>query len=79
MRSKFLAGTAALAIAGGAVLASSAPASARWVRGGWGWGPAAAAGALVGGAVAAARRRHFGGATATAIIPAIHTPAISLL
>ena len=54
MRSKFLAGAAALAIAGGAVLASSAPASARWVRGGWGWGPAAAAGALVGGAVAAA-------------------------
>jgi hypothetical protein len=54
MRSKFLAGAAALALIGGAVLASSTPAAARWHRA---WGPAAAAGAVAGavlGGVAAA-------------------------
>jgi len=52
MRSKFLAGAAALAIVGGALLTSSAPASA-WGRN-YARAPAAAAGALVGGAIAAA-------------------------
>jgi hypothetical protein len=55
MRSKFLAGAAALALTAGAVMASSAPASAaRWHRA---WGPGAAAGAVAGavlGGVAAA-------------------------
>jgi hypothetical protein len=61
MRSKLLATAAAIALTAGAVLASSAPASAQW-RGGWhgrwGWGgfgwPAAAAAGIVGGAIAAA-------------------------
>ena len=65
MRSKFLAGAAALALTAGAVLASSTPASARWYRGGWGWGPGAAvgaaAGAVLGGVAAATSPWAWGG------------------
>ena len=61
MRSKFLAGAAALALTAVVVIGSSAPASARWYRG---WGPGAAvglaAGAVLGG-VAAATSPLWGG------------------
>ncbi len=64
MRSKIAHSIAALAVAGGVVLASS-PASAQWHRwnrgGGWGWGaPVAgfAAGAIIGGALAS--RPYYG-------------------
>jgi hypothetical protein len=54
MRSKLLAGTAALILTGCTVLATAAPASAqaRWHRGGF-W-PGAVAAGVIGGAVAAA-------------------------
>jgi len=55
MRSKLLAGAAALALAGGIALASAAPAAAApwgWHHG-FGWGGAVAAG-IIGSAVAAA-------------------------
>jgi BA14K-like protein len=55
MRSKFLAGAAALAITITTVLAAAGPASAqRWHHRGFGWGAAGLAAGVVGGAVAAA-------------------------
>lgn len=54
MKYKVLAGVMAVAIAGTAMLAPT-EASARWRRGGWGWGAGAAgfaAGAIIGGALA---------------------------
>ena len=60
MRSKLMAGAAALALSACTVLATAAPASAQrwgghggWHGGGWGFGGAIAAG-VIGGAVAAA-------------------------
>jgi hypothetical protein len=61
MRSKLMAGAAALALSTCTILASAAPASAQrwggwhggWRGGGWGFGGAVAAG-VIGGAVAAA-------------------------
>ena len=62
MRSKFLAGAAALALTAGAVVASSTPASARWYRG---WGPGVGvglgAGAVLGGVAAATSPWWWGG------------------
>jgi hypothetical protein len=61
MRSKFLAGAAALAVIAGVVMASSTPAAARWHRA---WGPVAGAGAVAGaalGGVAAATSPWWGG------------------
>lgn len=55
MRSKLLGGAAALALTACTVLASAGPASAqRWHRHGFGWGGAALAAGVIGGAVAAA-------------------------
>lgn len=62
MRSKLLGGAAAFALAAGTVLATAAPASAApwgWHHGGWGWGPGAIAGGIIGGAVAAATSPHW--------------------
>ena len=72
MRTKIMAGIAALAIAASSVVATT-PAQARWHGGGWyggwhhggygyGWGPALggfAAGAIIGGALAA-RPYYYG-------------------
>jgi hypothetical protein len=66
MRSKRLAGAAALALAACTVLASAAPASAQWRwgwRGGYGWAPGVAAGVaagVIGGTILAQASPYWG-------------------
>jgi BA14K-like protein len=66
MRSKLMAGAAAIALSTCTVLASVAPASAQrwgghggWHGGGWGWGGGALAAGIIGGAVAAATSPYW--------------------
>ncbi len=54
MSTRLLSTVAALALTGGAVLASAAPASAQWRDWRWDYGPGDVAAGIVGGAVAAA-------------------------
>jgi hypothetical protein len=54
MRSRLLLGVAAPALAALTFLTTAEPASAQWRGRGYGWGPAAVAAGVVGGAIAAA-------------------------